>query len=46
MKIGNHNPGLDLTKAMSRLPKDFDTSEIDGLVAPIFDKANSVTLNS
>lgn len=46
VKVSYHNPDVDLSKAFSRFPKGFDTSEHDDLVVLIFDNVGSVTLNN
>ena len=42
VKILFHNPGLDLTRVLKKLPAGADLEELKALVAPIVDKVNEV----
>jgi hypothetical protein len=42
VKIAYRNPGVDFTNIFKSLPKDYDTTHLEELVAPIVDRVNQV----
>src|SRR3990170_2593723 len=42
IKVVHHNPGIDLTNALGRLPRDADLKALEELIAPILEKVDSI----
>jgi hypothetical protein len=42
VKIAYRNPGVDFTNIFKKLPKEYDPSALEALVAPIVERVDKV----